>query len=70
MEDMKTMANAIMARAMLGNGLAGQAGDAMRLRPAYLDYVQKAQESGQQAMPFQDWARQFSGMAPPMMAGQ
>ena len=42
---------------MLGSGLAQMAGSKMSLRKPYHDYVLNAQESGEEVLPFDEWAK-------------
>lgn len=57
MEDMKQM----LARALLGNGMAGQAADTSQLYPQYQQYAIDAQSQGEQPVPFEQWAAEFMG---------
>lgn len=57
MEDMKQM----LARALLGSGMAGQAADTQKLYPMYQQAAQEAASQGQQIPPFEEWAAQFMG---------
>lgn len=57
MEDMKQM----LARALLGNGMAGQAADTSKLYPQYQQYAIDAQSQGEQPVPFEQWASEFMG---------
>lgn len=45
---------------MLGSGLAQMAGSKMALRKPYQDYVLKAQENGEEIIPFDEWAKAYS----------
>lgn len=64
------MQREMLARALLGNGMAGQAADAQSLYPQYQQAMMEAQESGQPPIPFEQWAQQFMGQGQQMMAGQ
>lgn len=54
----------MMARALLGNGMAGQAADSMQTDPQYQQYAMMAQMAGQQPLPRTDpsWMQQFQQM--------
>lgn len=60
--DMKQM----LSRALLGSGMAGQAADASTLYPQYQEYAINAQSSGEQPIPFEQWAAEFMGKQMPM----
>lgn len=42
---------------LLGRGLAQMAGSKMSLRKPYQDYVIQATESGEEIIPFDEWAK-------------
>ena len=41
----------------LGTGMARKAGDAMKSRPEYMQYVARQQEEGQPALPYEQWVK-------------
>lgn len=60
----------MLARALLGGGMAGQAADTQQLYPIYQQQQIEAQTSGQPPLPpFEEWAAQFMGQQQNQMAG-
>lgn len=51
----------MLAKALLGNGMAGQAGDTSKLYPQYQEAMIEAQSQGQPPVPFEQWVQQFMG---------
>ena len=49
----------LMARALLGQGMAGQTADLQKLMPIYQQQSMQAQVNGQPMPQFQEWAQQF-----------
>lgn len=54
----------LLARALLGAGVAGQAADTSQLYPIYQQQQMEAQSSGQQLPPFEQWAQQYQMQQP------
>lgn len=52
------------ARALLGNGLAGQAADKQALYPQWQQYSMDAQMNGEPAIGFEEWVMQQQAAAP------
>lgn len=44
-----------LAQALLGKGMAKQAGNDMQLRQAYNQYAIRSQTTGQQPLPYDQW---------------
>lgn len=59
-----------LAKALLGPGMAGQAGDQMQLRPEYQQYAIQAQASGQQPVPFEQWVQAKQQQPQPQQMGR
>lgn len=60
----------MMARQLLGRGMAGQTADTMQLRQMYQKQNIEAQMNGQEFPPFEVWAQQMRQPQPqeqPMM---
>ena len=51
----------MLAKALLGNGMAGQAADTSKLYPQYQEAMIEAQSQGQPPIPFEQWVQQFMG---------
>lgn len=51
----------MLARALLGNGMAGQGADTLQAEPAYKQYAEQAMSQGEQPIPFEQWMQQFMG---------
>lgn len=57
MEEVKKL----LARALLGNGMAGSAADDMRLSPMYRQAQEQAAINGQQLPPYEVWKQMQMG---------
>ena len=49
----------MLAKALLGGGMAGKAADVQQLQPIYQQQMAEAQMNGQPPIPFEQWAQQF-----------
>jgi len=49
----------LLARYLLGQGMAGKAADTQKLYPIYQKQQIDAQTSGQQLPPFEEWVKQY-----------
>jgi endonuclease YncB( thermonuclease family) len=58
---MDNNARNMLARALLGNGMAGKTADISQLYPQYQQAQIEAQINGQPLPPFEQWAQQFMG---------
>ena len=60
----------MLAKALLGNGMAGQAADTSKLYPQYQEAMIEAQSQGQPPIPFEQWVQEFMGGGPQGMIPQ
>lgn len=61
--------NEMLARALLGNGMAGNAADTSKLYPQYQEEMIDAQSQGKPPIPFEQWVQQFMGQQQQMPQG-